>query len=82
MIGSDVVTDEMSDRPPHEMNVIARQEVAGALDLGHVGDLECDVVQPLFLVTREVDGVVVATAAQESEAIAHPIRHLEAEHVG
>ena len=43
--------------------------------------LEGDVVEAHALGFHQVDGVVVGTAAQEREEIAHPVGDAEAEHV-
>ena len=44
VIDGDVVADDVADRPPGELDVVARQEIAGALDVRPVADLEGDVM--------------------------------------
>src|ERR1043166_7991025 len=82
MVGRDVVADDVADRTPDELDAIARKIIAGALQLRHIAHLERDVVKASFLVADEVDGGVVRAAAQKREAVAHPVRDLEAQHVG
>ena len=66
--------------PQTSWTFFVREKVAGAVDLGLVAHLEGDVMKlPSSL--QEIDGVVVAAAAQEGEEVAAPVRHPEAEHV-
>jgi hypothetical protein len=44
VIDRDVVPDEVPDRPPEQLDVLAREEVASAVDLGFVAQLEREVV--------------------------------------
>src|SRR4029077_176866 len=44
VIDRDVVSDEVADRTPKQLDVLAREEVAGAVDLGFVAQLEREVV--------------------------------------
>src|SRR5262245_38147754 len=77
----DVVPDEVADRTPEQLDVLAREEVASAVDLGFVAQLEREVVNVGVVGLQQIDRVVIAAAAQEGEEIAAPIRHFESEHV-
>ena len=81
VIDRDVVSDEVADRTPKQLDVLAREEVAGAVDLGFVAQLEREVVNIGVVGLQQIDRVVVAAAAQEGEEIAAPVRHFESEHV-
>jgi hypothetical protein len=81
VIDRDVVPDEVADRAPEQLDVLAREEVAGAVDLGFVAQLEREVMNVGVVGLQQIDRVVIAAAAQEGEEIAAPIRHFESEHV-
>jgi hypothetical protein len=44
MIDRDVMADDVADRPPSEQDVVARQQIAGARDIGPIAHLECNVM--------------------------------------
>src|SRR6516165_5976937 len=81
VIDRDVVPDEMADRTPEQLDVLAREEVAGAVDLGFIAQLEREVVNVGVVGLQQIDRVVIAAAAQKGEEIAAPVRHFESEHV-
>ena len=81
VIDRDVVPDEVAERAPEQLDVLAREEVAGAVDLGFVAQLEREVVNIGVVGLQQIDRVVVAAAAQEGEEVAAPVRHFESEHV-
>src|SRR5436190_21477537 len=58
VIGVDVVAGAVASRSPDQLNVLGAEEVAGALNLRPVLQLEGDVVHADGLAAREVDGVV------------------------
>ena len=82
MVGRDVVADDVSLRPPHQMSAVLGQEVAGAVQLRPVAHLEGNMMELGLRVIDEVDGVMVDAAAHEAEIIRVPVRHPEAHHVG
>ena len=67
MIGRDVVADDVTARPPHQSNVVLGQEVAGAVQLRPVPDLEGDVVELGLRVIDEIDRVMIDAAAHEAK---------------
>jgi hypothetical protein len=75
------VSDQVTDRTPEQLDVLAGEKVAGTVDLGFVAQLEGEVVNVGVVGLQQVDGVVIAAATQEGEEIAAPVRHLEPEYV-
>ena len=73
VVGRDVVADDVAARTPHQVNLVAREEIAGLVDLRPVEHLERDVVQLWLLVDDEVQRVVVGVAAHEHEEVAAPV---------
>src|SRR5262245_9685591 len=81
VIDRDVVSAAVADRAPEQLDVLAREEVAGAVDFGFVAQLEREVMNIGVVGLEQIDRVVVAAAAQEGEEIAAPVRDFESEHV-
>ena len=81
VVGEDVVADAVPAGAPDQRIAVARQEIAGGLEVPPVAQLECDVIQPDPLAVDQVDGVVIGPAAQEREEVGHPVGHTEAQHV-
>src|SRR3984885_2246334 len=79
VIDRDVVPDNVTQRPPGQLDVSFGEEIAGAFDVRPVAHLEGDVMDRGFGVAQEIHRVMVAAAAQESEKIAAPIRNAKPE---
>src|ERR1700704_4406527 len=62
MIDRDVVPDQVTDRAPEQLDVLASEKIAGTVDLGLVAQLEREVVNVGVVGLQQVDGVVIAAA--------------------
>ena len=67
--------------PPDQLVAVEAEIIAGGLQVAPIAQLEGGVEMPVGVGLHQVDGVVVGTAAQEREEIAHPVGFAEAEHV-
>ncbi len=78
----DVVADAVAARSPDQRNLLLAEEIAGRADMLPILRLEGDVVHLVGLAVQQIDRVMIGTAAQEREEIAHPVGNAEAEQLG
>src|SRR5262249_49136331 len=81
VIGEEVVTDAVPARPPDQFVAVEAEKIARGLQVGPIAQLECGGKMPVRVDLHQVDGVVVAAAAQERKEISHPVGLAKAEHV-
>jgi hypothetical protein len=66
VIDRDVVPDQVADRSPEQLDVLAGEQVAGAIDLGFVAQFEREVVNVGIVGLQQVDGVVINAGRRRS----------------
>jgi hypothetical protein len=81
MVDEDVVTDAVAPRPPDQRNLLLAEKIAGGPDVIPVAPFEGDVMHLVGLAVQHVQGVMIGTAAQEGEEVAHPVRNTETEYL-
>jgi hypothetical protein len=79
VINGDVVTDDVADRPPGQLDIVVREQIACPLDVRPIAHLERHVRYKGPGIAQKIHGVVVAAAAQEGEKVAAPVRHPESQ---
>src|SRR4029450_4285949 len=76
-----IVADAVPTGSPDQLVAIEAEEIARRLQVTPIAQLERGVKMPVRVDLHQIDGVIVATAAQKREEIAHPIGFANAEHL-
>ena len=80
MIDEDVVTDAVATRSPNDRAPVARERIAGPLQMRPVDKFKRDMVHETRTnATDKVHGVMVGAATQEREVVLNPIRDAKSE---
>src|SRR5215470_12680974 len=82
MIGCHVVADDMATGSPDKTQVVLGEEVAGAMNLRPILDLEGNVMELRGWIDHEVDAVMIDGTTQECKGVVAPVGHSESEDIG
>src|ERR1700761_7296322 len=77
MICCNVMSNDVAQRPPYELDVFLCQIIAGPLDRAPILQLKCDMMQCLLLIINEIQRMVINATAQERKTISDPVGHTE-----
>ena len=81
MIGKEIVTDAMAARTPEQLKSAEAEKITRIMHVTPVAQFKGGVKMTVRARSHQVDGVMIRTAAQEREEVAHPVGFAEAEHV-
>lgn len=73
VISEDIVSRPVASWSPDQRKPPPTEQVACALDMSNVRQLEGDVMHSLIGITQKVHGMVIRPAAEEGEEVADPI---------